>query len=99
MRAPIPLTLLLLASPATVMAQERTSNDRSVEAVVKLIEEGYVFPDVAHKMAEAVRARAAKGEYRKLDGLAASPKLCICPAPGVEIGDHPQPINQAVLSV
>ncbi|QEH38386.1 carboxy-terminal protease [Aquisphaera giovannonii] len=71
----IATTLLLLAAPATIMAQGDAANDRSAEAVARVIEDRYVFPDVARRMADAVRSRSAKGEYRGLDGPGLASRL------------------------
>ncbi len=49
---------------------ERLSAEEKKEAVDRLVEalsKSYVFPDVADRMGEAVRARQQKGEYDKLD--------------------------------
>ncbi|HEY0787365.1 MAG TPA: S41 family peptidase [Thermoanaerobaculia bacterium] len=62
--------LLLLATAAPVAAQEPpdftiTPAERkaAIEGAIKALNEAYVFPDVAKKMEQAVRARAAMGEY------------------------------------
>jgi retinol-binding protein 3 len=48
----------------------------AIEGVLRCVDEGYVFPDVAKKMVDAVRARAARKEYDAIeDGDALAEKL------------------------
>ena len=47
----------------TIAPAER---DAAIEAALKALNENYVFPETAAKMQEAIRARAARGEYASL---------------------------------
>lgn len=47
-------------TPPPLDAAART---RVIDRAAELLDDSYVFPDVAKKMAEAVRARAQRGEY------------------------------------
>jgi retinol-binding protein 3 len=54
-------------------AAERT---RVIDGAIARLNQAYVFPDVAKKMEEAVRARQKKGEYNEItDGNALASKL------------------------
>src|SRR5262245_33694352 len=67
----VTVTLVAVLAPAA-FAQEPAAKDRTLDAaekeavidgVLKRIDEAYVFPDVARKMAEAIRSRQEKKEY------------------------------------
>jgi hypothetical protein len=51
------------AAPAESAALTKEEQGRVLDGVLAKLDESYVFPETAKKMAEAVRGRAAKGEY------------------------------------
>jgi hypothetical protein len=56
--------LLLLAIPVFAQpALDTATRTRVIDASVRLLNEHYVFPDVAKKMEEAIRSHQQKGEY------------------------------------
>jgi len=55
---------------------DAAARSRAIDGAIKNINEFYVFPDVAKKMEEAVRARQKRGEYDSItDGNAFASKL------------------------
>jgi retinol-binding protein 3 len=48
------------------MAVDDAARKEVIESLVKRLNDAYVFPDVAAKMEQAVRARVAKGEYDQI---------------------------------
>jgi hypothetical protein len=72
------LVTLALAAGAAAQGQKLDAAARSsaIDGVLRRLNEGYVFPDVAQKMDQAVRARAARGEYDAIvDGDELAQKL------------------------
>lgn len=61
---------MLWAQPPTEMGPDRpidaAGRQQVIDGAARLLNEYYVFPDVAKRMEEAVRARAARGEYDKV---------------------------------
>jgi hypothetical protein len=51
------------AAPAPSVRLDAAARARVIERASELLDESYVFPEVAKKMAEAVRARQKRGEY------------------------------------
>lgn len=65
-RAPFALVLLLATSSAaaeTLNTIEPAYRARTIDGVLQLLRENYVFPEKAVAMDEAIRARVAAGEY------------------------------------
>lgn len=71
------LAALIIVDPTTIPAQQAqpeqpdltidaATRQEVVQSLLKRLSESYVFPDVAEKMAVAVRERAARGEYDQL---------------------------------
>ena len=61
------------AADFKIDAAARTS---AIEGAIAKLDESYVFPDVAKKMAEAVRGRLKRGEYEDMtNGIAFAAKL------------------------
>ena len=57
-------------------AIDAAARARAIDGALAKLSASYVFPDVARKMAEAVRARAARGEYDAItDGDALADRL------------------------
>ncbi|MFN0087438.1 MAG: serine hydrolase [Blastocatellia bacterium] len=63
-------------SGRTVSAQSRAS---VIEGAIRLLNENYVFPETAKKMEQAIRERAARGEYDAITDPAAFARA---------LGDH-----------
>ena len=60
------LVVALSVAASVVHAQDQldaTARKRVIETAIEKLEANYVFPDVAAKMAEAVRGRLSRGEY------------------------------------
>jgi len=70
------LAALMIADPDSALGQgppeqpdltiDAATRTEVVHNVLQRLKESYVFPDVASKMAEAVRERAGRGEYEKI---------------------------------
>jgi Periplasmic protease len=58
---------LRIRSDQPDMTVSPTLRAEVINSVLKYLNEGYVFPDVAKKMEEVVRERDAKGEYKEID--------------------------------
>lgn len=52
--------------PATVPTIDSTTAARVIETAIKKLDEQYVFPDVAAKMADALRTRLKNGDYAQI---------------------------------
>jgi peptidase S41-like protein len=67
--AQVPLGIPKDQKPLPLTAPERA---RAIEAVLKELDDGYVFPDVAKKMRQAIEARMERKEY---DGVETGQEL------------------------
>ena len=72
---------LMLVNPASAAAQQgrppqpdmtvdAAARKEVIENLIKRLNDAYVFPDTAAKMEQAVRARAARGEYEQISSAA-----------------------------
>lgn len=72
---PLLAAALLLAAGQAHAALDPKERDAGIEGVVRLIREGYVFPEVGERMEKHVREQAASGAYEKLEGPALAEAL------------------------
>jgi hypothetical protein len=71
---------VLITGPSAVAQQkprpDAAARSRAIEGIARCLREGYVFPDVAQKMEQAVLDRAAAGAYDRItDGEALAAAL------------------------
>lgn len=57
------LFVIPASSPATQPLLDRSARARVIDAVIARLEESYVFPDVANRMADILRQHVNRGEY------------------------------------
>ncbi|HEX5575364.1 MAG TPA: S41 family peptidase, partial [Gemmatimonadales bacterium] len=58
-----PSPVLQTAGPGPDTTIDASTRTRVIQGVLRRIEEGYIFPDKAKEMAQAVQRRAGRGEY------------------------------------
>ena len=75
MRTQLALALTLFASAGAAQELDAAAKKRIIETAIGKLDSNYVFPDIAAKMAEAVRGRLAKGEYDSVNDGAAFAQL------------------------